>query len=108
MSKKPTAPLECKTEKDFTDHVNATVCWCLKLNPLGRVGIPDRLVIGPFQFILFVELKRLGKEPSPIQWWFHDILRKYGFTVMVPDSIEDAIEGFNSHLIVHMKKHKNG
>lgn len=106
MTKKP-APLECKTEKDFVDHVESYGCWCLKLNPLGRVGIPDRLCIGPCGFILFVELKRLGKKPSKIQYWFHRELRKFGFTVAVPDNITDAAQEFNIRLLNHLKKQKN-
>ena len=107
MSKKPIAPLEQLTEDNFVEHVQLSGCWCLKLNPLGRVGIPDRLCLGPHQFILFVELKRLGEKPKPIQSWFHRKLRKFGFTVIVPDSIRDAVGGFNTQLIAHMKKHKN-
>ena len=99
------SPLECKTEEDFVGIVQGTGCMCLKLNPLGRVGIPDRLVLGHNQFVLFVELKRLGEEPRPIQNWFHNQLKNFGFPVMVPDNIEDAVEGFVIHLKAHMKKH---
>lgn len=104
MPKRKKTPLECKTEKDFVDHVYACGCWCLKLNPLGRVGLPDRLCVGPHKFILFVELKRLGKEPSPIQDWLHRGLRKFGFEVMVPDNITDAVKNFNERLYEHMSQ----
>jgi len=100
-------PLEKKTEGDFVGYVEQAGCLCLKLNPLGRRGIPDRLVLGHDQFIIFVELKRLGEEPSKIQLWFHNQLKRFGFAVLVPDSIDDAIEGFVIHLKQHMKKNGN-
>lgn len=104
MGKKKT-PLEATTEDSFVWHVYATGCWCLKLNPLGRVGLPDRLCVGPHKFILFVELKRLGEEPTAIQIFIHKGLRKFGFDVIVPDNIEDAVMQFNKRLQAHMKNH---
>jgi hypothetical protein len=57
-------------------------------------GIPDRLVIGPNQFIAFFELKRIGEEPFPKQDWVHRKLRGFGFTVIVPDTKQNAIDEF--------------
>lgn len=105
--KKKIRPLEHETENDFVDHVYACGCWAFKLNPFGRRGLPDRLCIGPYRFILFVELKRLGEEPTPIQKWLHDKLRKFDFTVVIPDNIDDAVAQFNEHLAAHMRNHKN-
>jgi len=57
---------------------------------------------------MFVELKRLGKVPTPRQARFHRILRKFGFIVVVPDNINDAVYNFNYLLREHMKGVKNG
>jgi hypothetical protein len=96
-------PLESAgVEEPFVDYVESCGYWALKLNPLGRVGIPDRLVIGPGRFIAFFELKRLGRKPSPIQRWFHRKLREFGFHVVVPDSKEDAIAQFHVLVDAHV------
>lgn len=65
---------------------------CIKLNPLGLRGIPDRLVLLPGGVVLFVELKRpKGYKYEPLQLRWHDKLRKLGFTVLVINT-KEAIE----------------
>ena len=40
---------------------------CMKLVSPGSAGMPDRLIILPGGVVAFVELKRLGEEPSDLQ-----------------------------------------
>lgn len=57
---------------------------CIKLNPFGKRGIPDRLVLIPGGIVLFVELKRpVGGVFEPLQERWHMKLRRMGFTVAV-------------------------
>lgn len=100
--------LEKVIEGRFVEHVKACGCWCIKLNPLGFRGLPDRLCIGPYRFILFVELKqRLGRKTA-VQIWVHEKLQEFGFEVMVPYDINEAITDFNIALTDHIGKRKRG
>jgi hypothetical protein len=62
-------------EKNVEDYLRSEVerhgGVCLKLNPKGYKGIPDRLVILPGGWVCFVELKRpKGGVVSALQvWW---------------------------------------
>lgn len=57
----------------------------VKLNLMGFRGWPDRLIFGDKRFVLFIEFKRPGEEPSPHQSKIHRVLRGWGFTVLVID-----------------------
>ncbi len=51
----------------------------------GYDGMPDRLVLLPMGRIAFVEVKRHGKNPRPLQKARHSMLRRLGFLVYVLD-----------------------
>lgn len=55
----------------------------------GEKGIPDRLVILPGGKCIFVELKREGEKPRPIQDYRIQQLKFLGCDVLVVDSKED-------------------
>ena len=56
-----------------------------KLVSPGFDGMPDRLVLLPFGRIGFVEVKRHGEKPRPLQESRHGLLRQLGFKVYVLD-----------------------
>lgn len=57
---------------------------CLKLNPFGVRGVPDRLVLLPGGVVRFYELKRpVGGRYEPLQLRWHAKLTKLGFVVLV-------------------------
>lgn len=64
----------------------------IKLNIGGRRGLPDRMVIGPGGKVLFLEFKRPGEKATKYQFFIHNVLRNYGFTVYVVDSTKEAKE----------------
>lgn len=69
--------LKCEVEK------MGGVCWKF----ISSVsGVPDRLCLFPSGEIVFVELKRHGAKPRPLQIRQIDIIRKLGFRVEVIDS----------------------
>jgi hypothetical protein len=73
---------EAPVEDHLRDTVKAVGGIAIKLNPLGYVGIPDRLVIGPGRLLAFIELKRpRGGRLSKKQARWHDRLREWGFEV---------------------------
>lgn len=51
----------------------------------GFDGMPDRLVLLPMGRAAFVEIKRHGEKPRPLQAARHGMLRRLGFKVYVLD-----------------------
>ena len=51
----------------------------------GLAGMPDRLVLLPEGKMAFVEVKRPGMKPRPLQIKRHRMLRQLGFKVYVLD-----------------------
>ena len=61
---------------------------CLKFVSPGWEGAPDRICLFPSGKIFFVEVKRPGAKPRPLQVKRHEELRELGFRVYVLDSKE--------------------
>lgn len=84
--------LEKQLEKYFCDKLNAIGIVNIKMNPLGKKGIPDRLVFG--DNIYYVELK-LGKEHESYYKetrgqtnWGKQITQSNGFYVLLEGKSE--------------------
>lgn len=75
-------------ERKLVEAVKATGGIAPKFLSPGFDGMPDRLVLLPFGRIGFVEVKRHGEKPRPLQESRHGMLRRLGFKVYVIDSIE--------------------
>ena len=54
----------------------------------GFDGMPDRLVLLPHGKFAFIEVKRHGEKPRPLQLARHKLLRGLGFKVYVLDTPE--------------------
>jgi hypothetical protein len=59
-----------------------------KLACPGTAGMPDRIVLMPHGKVAFVEVKRPGERPRPLQAARIEALRRLGFTVYVLDDVE--------------------
>lgn len=81
-------PYEKTLEKYLCQKVKSLGGMCIKLT--GEVGIPDRLVILPGGRYIFVELKREGEKPRPIQDYRIQQLMYLGCSVLIIDSLEDV------------------
>lgn len=58
-----------------------------KMNGMGSRSWPDRMFL--FQGrVLFIEFKREGEEPTPLQKKMHEELAAQGFDVRVVDNVE--------------------
>ncbi len=61
-----------------------------KLVSPNQSGVPDRIVIAPDGALYFVELKRPGQQPRPLQQSVFAKLRNYGHPVYVIDNKDIA------------------
>lgn len=59
---------------------------CLKYSNPGVVGYPDRVLLFPGGFVVWVELKSKGKKPTKVQQLRIAQLRQMGHNVAVVDS----------------------
>ncbi len=72
------------------------VCWKFTSSVSG---VPDRLCLFPPGEMAFVEMKRHGGKPRPLQQRVIDKIRKLGFRVEVIDSeqgIQELIDSINN------------
>lgn len=83
---------EREIERKLVSAVKSHGGICPKFVSPGFDGMPDRVVLLPQGKIGFVEVKRPGEEPRPLQTARHRILRKLGFLVFVLDG-EEQIGG---------------
>lgn len=83
---------EREIERKLVSAVKSRGGICPKFVSPGFDGMPDRVVLLPHGKIGFVEVKRQGKQPRPLQTARHRVLRKLGFWVFVLDG-EEQIGG---------------
>ena len=72
-------------ERKLAEAVKAMGGIAPKFISPGFAGMPDRLVILPDGKCGFVEVKRRGEKPRPLQEIRHGMLRRLGFKVYVLD-----------------------
>lgn len=83
---------EREIERKLVSAVKVRGGICPKFVSPGFDGMPDRVVLLPHGKIGFVEVKRPGEKPRPLQTARHRLLRKLGFLVFVLDG-EEQIGG---------------
>ena len=79
-------------ERKLVEAVKAMGGIAIKFISPGFDGMPDRLVLLPLGRIAFVEVKRHGEKPRPLQEARHGLLRRLGFAVYVLDDGEQIGE----------------
>lgn len=71
---------ERSVESHLRSQVKAAGGLCIKLNPAGNVGLPDRLMLLPGGVMVFVECKKpRGAKIGRLQDWWRDRLIGLGF-----------------------------
>lgn len=81
---------ESSIEAYFVKQVREANGWPIKFWPLSLAGFPDRIVIWRDGRIQFVELKRPGAKPRPLQLRIHERLRMYNAFVAVLATREEV------------------
>lgn len=89
--------LEKEIEKALLNKVNNHGGLCLKFTSQSMTGIPDRIILLPKGKVGFVETKRPGGEPRPIQRKRISQFKSLGFKVYVIDS-KDIIDKIISEI----------
>ena len=83
---------EREIERKLVSAVKSRGGICPKFVSPGFDGMPDRVVLLPHGKLGFVEVKRPGEQPRPLQTARHRLLRKLGLLVFVLDG-EEQIGG---------------
>lgn len=82
---------ESKIEKALTEGAERAGATVRKVKWIGRDGAPDRVVM--FRgWTVWVELKRPGEVPRPIQENEHRLMRRAGQDVRVIDTLDGVGE----------------
>lgn len=79
--------LESDIQEKVTLHAIHIGLIPVRINVVGRKGWPD-YGYGYAGRMCFIEYKRPGEKPEPLQAYVHKILRDQGFDVFVIDDIE--------------------
>jgi Holliday junction resolvase len=74
--------LESKIQNNITNRYQKNGWMVIKLIKTTCSGIPDLMCLRN-GITLFIEVKRPGKEPGPLQQFRHEELRKQGFDVII-------------------------
>lgn len=91
--------LEREVEQALVHEVRKAGGIAPKFTSPGNAGMPDRLIILPGGKFSFVELKRPGQKPRPLQVRQMDRLTQLGCMVRIldhPDQIQDLINEIRS------------
>ena len=87
--------LEKQIEKKVTDYAKSVGYISFKFNSMSCRAVPDRLFITPYGFIIFIEFKRVGAQPTEKQRLTIDKLRAQGCLVFVVDNVDEGKEIVN-------------
>ena len=89
--------LDKEIESALVKRVKENKGLCLKFTSPSMTGIPDRIILLPEGKVGFVETKRPGGEPRPIQRKRISQFKSLGFKVYVIDS-KDNIDKIISEI----------
>jgi hypothetical protein len=83
-------PLEKVLERHLSDYCREENIIYIKGSAAGKRGFPDRMLIRSGK-VLFLELKRKGCKPRPIQRYWMNKLREEGIDAEWTDNYADAV-----------------
>lgn len=83
-------PLEKDIEKRVVDFARSLNCYVRKFTSPSQRSVPDRIFITDHGVVFFMELKRLGKVPTPSQELEIAKIRQQGVKVFVVDNVAEG------------------
>lgn len=81
--------LESEIQSRIIRQLEESGWYVVKLIQTNKNGIPDLIAVRSGR-VVFVEVKRPGKEPEPLQKFRHKEIRKNGTEVIVATSTKDT------------------
>ena len=75
-------PLESAVQRKIIQRYEADGYLVVKINLCNKSGFPDLMMLKD-GIASFVEVKRKGEKPRPLQLYRHEELRNAGFEVLV-------------------------
>jgi hypothetical protein len=81
---------EAELEAKIRDYARAKGCLCWKFVSPGNPGVPDRIIISPAGAVLFMEVKRPGQKPRPLQQYKIHELTRHKVNAIYVDNLQDA------------------
>jgi len=82
--------LEKQIEKAVCDYAKSKGILCYKFVSPGHAGVPDRMFVLPNGKVFFIEFKRLGCVPTPLQLREIKRLRSQQVSVFAVDNIVEG------------------
>ena len=80
--------LEKTIEKKIKDYAKSKECLAYKFTSPARRSVPDGMFITPLGTVFFIELKQLGKKPTPGQEREIKRLQEQYVSVFIVDNVE--------------------
>ena len=87
--------LEKSIERKVCHYARSKDFLTPKIHVVGESGWPDRLLIDPEGWCIWIEFKAPGKKPDALQGYRMEQLMNRGMPVFVVDNEEDGIELIN-------------
>lgn len=82
--------LEKDIEKKIVAYAKSKGCLCYKFTSPAQRAVPDRIIVSPHGVVGFLEVKRPGNKPTPLQNREIDKLAEHNCWVEWHDSVEGA------------------
>jgi hypothetical protein len=99
-----TMSLEKTIQKSVIDYARKNDFISLKVNVGAQRGWPDYLLVDPEGWHVWIEFKKPGKEPDPLQAYRALQLTERGVAVLVVDSKEKGISYVDQMVAARLPK----
>ncbi len=94
--------LESEVEGEFVEWLAGNYGCYFAIKLVKNRGFPDRIVVGPGRFILFMEFKRPGapkkRRGEKLQRHFQKLIEGFGFPYAKVDTKAGAIRAFRNEI----------
>lgn len=82
--------LEKDIEKKIVAYAKSRGCLVRKFTSPSQRAVPDRIIVTPHGVVGFLEVKRPGNKPTPLQYREMELLADNGAKVEWHDDVEEA------------------